>query len=367
LSTTSIHIHEAAGEGLQTSHALALPQEMVPMRAFVIVGPGAAEVRELPRPEPRPGEVIVEVERAGVCGTDVEFYTGEMSYLHTGQASYPIRIGHEWMGVVSAIGQGVDPSWVGRRVTGDTMLGCGTCERCLHGRQHLCADRYEIGVRNGWPGALAEQLQVPVRALVSLPAAADASMGALVEPGGNALRAVRAAGLAPGERLLVLGPGTIGLLVAQIAASEGIEVHLLGRSERSRAFARSLGFGHVWTGDTLPDLRYDAVIDASNSPELPALALDLVEPGRRVVYIGLAGRPSLIDTRTMALKDVTAVGVLSASGGLEGIIELYASGAVDPRPLVGATVSLDDAADVLAGLRRPGWGDAPKIHVDPRR
>lgn len=192
-------------------------------------------------------------------------------------------------------------------------------------------------------------------------------MGAMVEPGGNALRAVRAAGLAPGERLLVLGPGTIGLLVAQIAAAEGIEVHLLGRSERSRAFARALGFAHVWTRDTLPDLLCDAVIDASNSTELPALALDLVEPGRRVVYIGLAGQPSLIDTRTMALKDVTAVGVLSASGGLEGIIELYASGAVDPRPLVAATVSLDDVADVLAGHRRPDWSDAPKIHVDPRR
>jgi len=337
------------------------------VHAFVILGSCAAEVRELPAPEPRPGEVIVDVELAGVCGTDVEFYTGEMAYLHTGQAEYPIRIGHEWAGRVSSVGGGVDPSWVGRRVTGDTMLGCGTCERCLHGRQHLCADRYEIGVRNGWPGALAEQLPVPVRALVPLPATVEASMGAMVEPGGNALRAVRGAGLAPGERLLVLGPGTIGLLVAQIAAAEGVEVHLLGRSERSRAFARTLGFENVWTIETRPDLRWDAVIDASNSPELPALALDLVEPGRRVVYIGLAGRPSLIDTRTMALKDVTAVGVLSASGGLEGIIDLYAFGAVDPRPLIGATVSLDDLADVLAGHRQPGWGDAPKIHVDPRR
>jgi threonine dehydrogenase-like Zn-dependent dehydrogenase len=117
----------------------------------------------------------------------------------------------------------------------------------------------------------------------------------------------------------------------------------------------------------MPDLRWDAVVDASNSAGLPALALDLVEPGRRVVYIGLAGQPSLIDTRTMALKDVTAVGVLSASGGLEGIADLYASGAVDPLPLIAATVSLDEVAGVLAGHRGTGWGDAPKIHVDPRR
>jgi threonine dehydrogenase-like Zn-dependent dehydrogenase len=338
----------------------------VTMRAFVITGPGAAEVRALPRPEPRAGEVVVDIERAGVCGTDVEFYTGEMAYLHTDQAAYPIRIGHEWAGTVASVGDGVDPAWVGRRVTGDTMLGCGACDRCTSGRQHLCADRYEIGVRHGWPGALAEQLSVPAKALVPLPATVGPSAGAMVEPGGNALRAVWGAGLGAGERLLVLGPGTIGLLVAQIAAAMGIEVHLVGRSERSRTFARALGFGNTWTWETMPNLRWDAVVDASNSAGLPALALDLVEPGRHVVYIGLAGQPSLIDTRTMALKDVTSVGVLSASGGLEGITDLYASGAVDPLPLIAATVSLDEVGVVLAGHRASGWGEAPKIHVDPR-
>jgi threonine dehydrogenase-like Zn-dependent dehydrogenase len=330
------------------------------MRAFVITGPGKGEVQDVAPPEARPGEVIVDVQRAGVCGTDVEFFTGNMSYLHTGQAQYPMRIGHEWSGTVSAVGDGVDGSWIGRRVTGDTMLGCGRCYRCLSGRQHVCADRYEIGVRNGWPGALAEQLPVPVKAV-------DAVLGALVEPGGNAHRAVRGADLHPGQRLLVLGPGAIGLLAAQIAAAQGAEVHLLGRSSTSLGFAASIGFGNVWTRDALPDLPWDAVIDASNATVLPALAASLVEPGRRVVYVGLAGEPSLLDTRTLALKDVTAVGVLSASGGFAGTVELYASGAVDPRPLVAATVGLDDVAAVLAGDRRPDWGTAPKIHVDPRR
>jgi threonine dehydrogenase-like Zn-dependent dehydrogenase len=337
------------------------------MRAFVITGPGKGEVQDVAPPEARPGEVIVDVQRAGVCGTDVEFFTGNMSYLHTGQAQYPMRIGHEWSGTVSAVGDGVDGSWIGRRVTGDTMLGCGRCYRCLSGRQHVCADRYEIGVRNGWPGALAEQLPVPVKALQALPDEVDAVLGALVEPGGNALRAVRGADLHPGQRLLVLGPGAIGLLAAQIAAAQGAEVHLLGRSGTSLGFAASIGFGNVWTRDALPDLPWDAVIDASNATVLPALAADLVEPGRRVVYVGLAGEPSLLDTRTLALKDVTAVGVLSASGGFAGTVELYASGAVDPRPLVAATVGLDDVAAVLAGDRRPDWGTAPKIHVDPRR
>ena len=85
-----------------------------------------------------------------------------------------------------------------------------------------------------------------------------------------------------------------------------------------------------------------------------------------MVYIGLAGSPSLVDTRTIALKDVTAVGVLSASPGLAGAIEAYAAGAVDPRPIVAATVGLGGVADVLAGHRPAGAGDGPKIHVDPR-
>jgi threonine dehydrogenase-like Zn-dependent dehydrogenase len=334
------------------------------MKAFVLTGPGSAGVQEVEPPVAAPGEVVVDVRRAGVCGTDVEFYTGEMQYLHDGFASYPIRIGHEWMGTVSSVGEGVDRGWLGRRVTGDTMLGCGTCRRCRTGRQHVCEFRTELGIRGGRPGALAEQVAIPQGALRALPDSVDDTLGALVEPGGNALRAVEGARLTPGDRVLVLGPGTIGLLVAMFARGAGAEVHLLGRDGRSLEFARSLGFAGAWTEDALPPLPWDAVIDASNAAALPAKALDLVEPGKRVVYVGLAGTPSTIDTRTLALKDVTAVGVLSASPGLDGTIRAYASGEVDPRPLVAASVRLEDLAGVLAGERPAGAGPGPKIHVD---
>ena len=312
-------------------------------------------------------QVVVEVERAGLCGTDAEFFSGAMGYLHTGQARYPIRIGHEWCGAVVSVGAGVDDGWLGRRVVGDTMLGCGRCERCLGGRQHVCADRFEIGIRNGWPGAMAERLAVPVSALHRLPDSIDPVLRALVEPGGNALRAYRGAGASAGDRLLVLGPGTIGLLVALFARAEDVEVHLVGRSTHSMAFARGLGFEHVWTTASLPaDLAFDAIVDATNDPAMPALALELVEPDKRVVYIGIAGTPSTIDARRLALKDVTAVGILSGSGGLAGAIERYASGAVDPRALVAATMPLEQVAGVLAGNRPAGSGDGPKFHVDPR-
>jgi threonine dehydrogenase-like Zn-dependent dehydrogenase len=337
------------------------------MRAFVLTAPGEASVQEVPAPLAAPGEVVVDVERVGVCGTDVEFFTGEMQYLLEGHTSYPIRLGHEWAGRVATVGDGVDPAWIGRRVMGDTMLGDGTCRRCLRGHQHVCENRQEVGIRGGRPGALAEQLAVPARSLHALPDAVDPVLGALVEPGGNALRAAQAADVGPGDRALVLGPGTIGLLVAMFLRAAGAEVHLMGRTEESLTFARDLGFRHAWTDGAVPELPFDAVVDASNAAPLPALALDLVEPAGRVVCIGLAGSPSRIDTRALALKDVTAVGILSASPGLDATIAAYASGEVDPRPLVAATVGLDDVGAVLAGERPEGAGPGPKIHVDPRR
>ncbi|MFI5952166.1 zinc-binding dehydrogenase [Cryptosporangium sp. NPDC051539] len=343
------------------------------MRAFVLVEPGKSEVWDVEPPVAGPGEAVIDVERAGVCGTDVEFFTGEMAYLHQGHAGYPMRLGHEWCGVVSAVGSGVDPAWAGRRVMGDTMLGCGACRRCERGHQHVCEERQEVGIRGGRAGALAERLAVPVSSLHVLPDGVDPVRGALVEPGGNALRAARATEAGPGDRVLVLGPGAIGLLVAMFVRAAGAEVHLLGPepaggpgSAAGGGFPGTLGFEYVWTERTLPRIPFDAVVDASNAAHLPALALELVEPSGRVVYIGLSGAPSLLDTRTLVLKDVTAVGILSASPGLDAAIEAYADGLVDPRPLVAATVGLDGVAAVLAGRRPPAAGPGPKIHVDPR-
>ncbi len=213
-----------------------------------------------------------------------------------------------------------------------------------------------------WPSSLA----VPAGGLVALPDTVDDVAGALVEPGGNALRAVEAAGLAAGDPVLVLGAGTIGILAAQLARARGAEVQLVGRSARSIAFARQLDFAVAASPAAIPSRPWASVIDASTDNGMPALGLELVAPGGRLVLIGLARTASEIDTRQLVLKDVTAVGILSASGGLAGAVEQFRTGAVDPRPLVAATVGLDQVGEVLAGGRPEGSGPGPKIQVDPR-
>jgi 2-desacetyl-2-hydroxyethyl bacteriochlorophyllide A dehydrogenase len=333
------------------------------MRALVISGPRSARVEEVEAPLAGAGQVVVDVRRAGICGTDVELFTRQLAYFAQGKTRFPLRPGHEWCGVVSAAGAGVDPGWLGVRVTGDTMLGCGHCARCRAGRGHVCAERHEVGIM-GWAGALAEQVMVPASSLHRLPDAIDDRAGALVEPGGNAWRAASAAQAGPGQRILACGPGTIGLLTAAFATAAGAEVHILALDRSREALAASFGAVAYWTADDPPPLTYDAVIDCTDDRQMPATALALAEPAGRLVFIGIAGVPSLIDSRNLVLGDMTAVGILGASAGLAPAIEHYADGRVDPSGIVDVTVGLDEAAEALAGQISTGTGT--KIHIDPR-
>jgi len=340
------------------------------MRALVVTAPREASVQEVDAPVAGPGELLIEVERVGICGTDVELYLGEMAYIDSGITTFPIRLGHEWTGRVLAVGSPDDDDWIGRRVTGDTMLGCGTCDSCRRGVHHVCPNRHEIGITDGWPGALAEQMLVPTRFAYPIPESVSLTAAALVEPGGNSLRAVRAAALEPGRSVLVLGSGTIGLLAAQFALAEGADVHLAGVRPGSLDLARQLGIPNVVTIDEVAAGaadRFDAVIDGTSVDTSPALAVRLVKPTGRVVFIGLSSTPSAVDTRDLALKDVTAVGILSASPGLAGAIEGFASGAVVPDAIVSEIISLDEVPSRLDGVRGPHAGPGPKVHVDPRR
>jgi len=335
------------------------------MRAFVVDAPRSSAVASVAPPVPGPHDLLVDVERVGICGTDVELYLGQMAYLDQGITHFPLRLGHEWTGTVTAVGSSANEHWIGTRVTGDTMLGCGHCRFCLAGHQHVCPDRFEVGILDGWAGALAEQLLIPARFALAIPDSVSVTAAALVEPGGNALRAVDAAALESGQSLLILGSGTIGLLAAQFALARGIDVHVAGDRPGSLELAHTLGVEHTHALGAV-DGQFGAVIDATSSATAPALATRLVDPAGWVVFIGLSSTPSLVDTRDLALKDVTAVGILSASPGLAGAIELFASGAVAPDALVAEVVGLDEVADRLEGRRGPNAGPGPKVHVDPR-
>ena len=338
------------------------------MRALVVTAPRQAAVVEVDDPVASPGELLVEVERVGICGTDVELYTGEMAYHDQGVTHFPLQLGHEWTGRVVAVGTPEDESWLGRRVTGDTMLGCGHCDYCLSGHHHVCPDRFEVGIRDGWPGALAERVLIPTRYAYAIPESVSLAAAALVEPGGNSLRAARAASIEPGHRVLVLGSGTIGLLAALFARAEGAEVHIAGVREGSLELARSLGVHSTLRLDEIGDREneYDSVIEATSVETMPSLAVRLAKPAGRVVYIGLSSTPSLVDSRHIALKDITAVGILSASPGLAGAIQSFAAGAVVPDGLVSEVIPLDDVPSRLEGRRGATAGPGPKVHVDPR-
>jgi threonine dehydrogenase-like Zn-dependent dehydrogenase len=336
------------------------------MKAFEVLRREHGEVCDVDDPHPKGGQVTVDVGLVGICGTDLGLFAADDERLRETRNHYPLRLGHEWSGIVTALGDGVDPRWLGIRVAGETMLGCGLCEFCRAAMPNLCPDRFEIGVRGDWPGALAERLVVPASALHALPDSIDLQCGALVEPAGSAYRAVAASGAVDGSRILVLGSGTIGLLCLQFAVAAGGEVHVLGIDPSSLALAAELGATGVWRADDLPQLRWDAVIDATDAPALPSLALDLVTPGCRVVLIGVAHRPSEVDSRRIVRKELSVFGILGASQGFGLAIAAYASGAVDPRPLIGAVVGLGAVEEALQGHRPPGAGPGPKLLIDPR-
>lgn len=339
------------------------------MRALVVTAPRKVEVQEVADPITAPGQLLIDVERVGICGTDVELYTGEMAYINQGFTHFPLRLGHEWAGRVVAVGSAEDDGWLGKRVTGDTMLGCGHCSYCQAGHHHVCSTRFEVGIRDGWAGALAERMLIPTHFAFEIPEGVSVTSATLVEPGGNSLRAVRAAVIEPGQKVLVLGSGTIGLLAAQFALAEGAEVHVGGVREGSLALARSLGVQYTWQLADLAGGRtdeFDAVIEATSVEAMPALSVRLAKPAGRVVYIGLASTPSLVDSRDIALKDITAVGILSASPGLAGAIASFASAAVVPDAIVSEVISLEDVPSRLEGRRGDSAGPGPKVHVDPR-
>jgi threonine dehydrogenase-like Zn-dependent dehydrogenase len=330
------------------------------MRAFVVERAGSGAVIPVERPQPGPGEAIVAVRQVGVCGTDTEFFRGTQHNLAIGTATFPLRLGHEWSGVVDRVGTGVDPSWIGARVTGDTMLGCGDCPICRTGRQHVCPNRFEIGVRGGWPGALADELPTRASALHRIPDEMSFAVGALVEPASMALRAAKSMNVAEGQRVLVWGLGCIGLLTVAFAASAGAIVHAIGRGSTGLDLALQLGARHATSN--VPDGLFAAAVAVSPVADVPARCLSYLEPGGRLVLVGLSGDPSPLESSDLVVNDITVVGLLSGSNVFAETITMLQTVDFDPAILIGEEIPLERTVDALVP-RSASRQVAPKTHI----
>jgi len=339
------------------------------MRAFVVDRPGTYRVEEVPEPVPGPGEVLVAVEAAGICGSDLELLDGRRPASYV---SYPVVPGHEWAGRVASLGPGVSGLAPGDPVVAEGLRACGVCARCAEGRTNLCTATYaETGFTH--PGALADLLVVPAGLVHRLPAGRPVEAAALLEPAACVACGFLEAGMPrPGSRVAVVGDGPLGLLAVLLLGGVALdELVLVGSRPARMAKAREVGATGVVDRrdeDALAGLagRFDVAVEATNSPQGPATALGLLRREGSAILLGIsgAGRPA-IDPDVIALGHLRVQGVFAASrAAWRWVVDLYAKGILDPEPLVTHRFGLDELDQALATLGARG-GDAIKVLVRP--
>ncbi len=333
------------------------------MKAAQIQRPTEIVVKDLPTPVPGPGEVLSKVVRCGMCGTDYSIYSGEFSFVKNGMVPFPMTPGHEWSGVVCAIGSGVDAFKIGDRVVGDTCVSCGTCYECLTGRYGYCRDMRCVGTINTWDGAYAEYMLMPARHLFHLPDSVSFDNGAMVEPAATALLSVVKAEVKTGDRVLVQGTGPIGIMAAKLAKLSGASlVMITGRKEAKLRAAVNLGVDiavnvtRESTADVAKahgvDYGFDCVIEASGSTDLLKESLQLVRTGGVVSSVAFYERTvDAFDIDRLVFGDVTLRGVAGSLGMFMPVLKLMASGMLDLTPLITARYSLDEVPAAMCDMK----------------
>ena len=271
-----------------------------PVKALVFTAPGQVELLDVPEPDPAPGEVLVEVRAAGICGSELH------GARHPGFRQPPLIMGHEFAG----IGAG------GEAVVVNPILSCGRCAECRRGLRHVCREREIIGVHRA--GGFAERVAVPASALRPLPAGLPWEAAALIEPAANAVHAWNQAGRAlgaggalgadgaRGARVAVIGCGAIGLLCAATALSGGAgRVEVTDLSPARLAAAQRLGAevaGPGLSGE------YDVVIDAVGSVATRAASVAHQRPGGVAVWLGLAEEEAGFDANALIRSEKRVLG-----------------------------------------------------------
>ena len=336
------------------------------MRAAFIAGKENIDVREIDMPTPAADEVLVRVRACGICGSDLHFYHGVFP------ANSNISPGHEFAGEVAEVGQEVSGFEEGQRVVVEPIRRCQECAFCRTGRYHLCPKHMLLGTFA--PGGLAEYVSVPAYTLYPLPDHLDFELGALVEPMAVAVHGVHLVILAVGERVLVLGSGTIGLfsVIAAKAAGAG-EVISTYRHDHQGEAALAAGASRTIRDSELTGLEkegIDVVIETigGNAPTV-AQALGAVRPGGRISVLGLFPGAVQLGGLALILKEVTVVGGITyCHPGLHSdfdvAIGILRSDPERARAVITHRFPLNEVAQAFATAADKGTKSL-KVHVTP--
>ncbi len=325
--------------------------------AKLAAGEGNVDLAERPERAPEPGEVVLDVAAAGICGTDLHIWLGEYDSVP------PVTMGHEVCGTVAEVGEGVDPGWIGARVAVETFFStCGVCPYCRAGRLSVCEQRRSIGTHVD--GGFAPRLVLPARNLHRVPDGLPDAAAALTEPLACVCNSLLdPAAVRPGDDVLVIGPGAIGLLAAQVARACGGRVKVRGteRDGPRLALAEEIGFETSVGGEPL---EVDVVVECSGAGPGIADALRAARRRGRIVQMGLRGADITIPYDLICLHELTVTaGFASNPASWRRATALLDAGAIALDPLVSEVVPLREWRRAFEASRA---GEGVKFVLDPR-
>ncbi|MFZ5453402.1 MAG: MDR/zinc-dependent alcohol dehydrogenase-like family protein [Thermodesulfobacteriota bacterium] len=305
-------------------------------------------LKEIPQPVPGPGEVLLRVHLAGICGTDLQILQGYHDFQGV--------MGHEFVGVVA---EPQDSSWYGRRVVGEINISCGRCDLCKRGLSRHCRVRQVIGIK-GRDGAFAPYLTLPQANLVAVSPQVEDEAAVFTEPLAAAMVVTEAVRPPYNFPLLVVGDGRLGLLISWALALSKAEVHLVGHHDSHLALAQPYGVSTFLEKD-LPPGDYEVVVEASGAPAGMDLALSRVRPRGTVILKSTYTGSYPLNSARLVVPEVRLVG--SRCGPLGPAMLLLARGLINHRSLIDRRFTLSQGVEALAWAGRPG---ALKVLLDCR-
>ncbi len=297
--------------------------------------------KDVPVPVTQTGEALVRVRLAGICSTDLELVKGYLPFT-----GIP---GHEFVGDVISASTGAE-DWTGKRVVGDINLTCGTCEQCLSGRNTHCRKRTVLGILNH-DGAFTEFLTLPVINLHQVPDSVTDEAAVFTEPLAAALEIQQQVHIHPDDRVLVIGAGRLGLLIAETLSLTGCELKAVTRHERQRKLLDGHGICSIWEED-IPEGKMDVVVEATGSPAGFLLARKAVRPRGTIVLKSTYKGEQKADFSSLVVEEITLVG--SRCGPFLPALRLLKKKNVDPAKLIDAQYPLSDGLRAMEHASRPG-------------